>query len=74
MPGDGAEPADGLEPVEHPNGATSGAAAGDGMVDESAVAEFARELSESLGTAAAADPAANGAEDAGAASEAGVPT
>jgi len=37
------------------------------MVDERAVAEFARELSESLGTAAAADSATNGAEDAGAA-------
>jgi single-strand DNA-binding protein len=74
MPGDGAELADGLEPAEHPNGATSGAAAGDGVVDERAVAEFARELSESLGTAAAADSATNGAEDAGAASEAGVPT
>ena len=75
VPGDGAELADGLEPAAHPNGATSSAAApGDGVVDERAVAEFARELSESLGTAAAADSATNGAEDAGAASEAGVPT
>ena len=75
VPGDGAELADGLEPAAHTNGATSSAAAsGDGMVDERAVAEFARELSESLGTAAAADSATNGAEDAGAASEAGVPT
>lgn len=74
VPGDGTEPADGLEPAEHPNGATSSAgAAGDRMVDEHAVAEFARELSESLGTAAAADSATDGAEDAGAASEAGVP-
>ena len=75
MPGDGAELADGPEPAEHPNGATSSAAAaGDGIVDERAVAEFARELSESLGTAAAADSATNGAEDAGTAAEAGVPT
>ena len=48
-------------------------AAGDGVIDEHAVAEFARELSESLGAAAAADPAADGAEDAGAAAETGVP-
>ena len=74
MPGDGAELADGLEPAERPDGATNGAtAAGDGMVDERAVAEFARELSESLGAAAAADSATDGAADAGAASEAGVP-
>jgi single-strand DNA-binding protein len=72
VPGDGGELADGLEPAERPNGATSGAAAGDGMIDERAVAEFARELSESLGAAAAADPAANGTEDAGAAAEADV--
>ena len=71
---EGAMPGDGPEPAEHTNGATSSAAAsGDGMVDERAVAEFARELSESLGTAAAADSATNGAEDAGAASESGVP-
>src|SRR5689334_19623569 len=71
VPGDGSELADGLE---HPNGATNGAAAaGDGMIDEGAVAEFARELSESLGAAAAADSATDGAEDSGAASEAGVP-
>jgi single-strand DNA-binding protein len=74
MQGDGAELADGLEPAERPNGATNGAAAtGDGVIDESAVAEFARELSESLDTAAAADAATNGAEDTGAASEADVP-
>jgi single-strand DNA-binding protein len=73
VPGDGAELADGLEPAERPNGAASGAAAaGDGMIDERAVAEFARELGESLGAAAAADPAADGAEDAGAAAETGV--
>jgi single-strand DNA-binding protein len=70
MPGDGADVADGLEPAEHPNGA---APAGDGVIDERAVAEFARELSESLGTAAAADAATNGVEDTGAASDAGVP-
>jgi single-strand DNA-binding protein len=73
-PGDGAELADGLEPAGHANGATSGAAAaGDAVIDERAVAEFARELSESLGTGGAADSAADGAEDAGATSEAGVP-
>jgi single-strand DNA-binding protein len=74
VPADGAELADGLEPAEHPNGsASSAAASSEGMVDERAVADFARELSESLGAAAAADSAADGAEDAGAASEAGVP-
>jgi single-strand DNA-binding protein len=75
VPGEGAELADGLEPAEHQNGAaSSAAAAGDRMIDEHAVAEFARELSESLGAAAAADSATDGAQDAGAASEAGVPT
>jgi single-strand DNA-binding protein len=73
VPGEGAELADGMEPAEHPNGATSRAAAGDGVVDERAVAEFARELSQSLGAAAAADSATDGTEGAGAASEAGVP-
>jgi len=74
MPGDGAELADGLEPAERPNGTTNGAApAGDGIIDERAVAEFARELSESLGTAAAADVATDGVEDTGATSDAGVP-
>jgi single-strand DNA-binding protein len=73
MPGDGAELADGLESAERPNGATNGGApAGDGMIDERAVAEFARELSESLGAAAAADPAANGTEDAGTAAGTGL--
>jgi hypothetical protein len=70
MPGDGAELADGLEPAQRPNGA---AATGDGVIDESAVAEFARELSESLDTAAAADAATNDAGDTGAASDADVP-
>jgi single-strand DNA-binding protein len=73
VPGDGGELADGLESAERRNGATSAAAAGDAMIDERAVAEFARELSQSLGAAAAADPAANGTEDAGAATEAGLP-
>jgi single-strand DNA-binding protein len=74
MPGDGAEPADGLETAERPSGATNGATAtGNGVIDERAVAEFARELSESLGTAAAADAATDGVEDTGAASEAGIP-
>jgi single-strand DNA-binding protein len=73
VPGEGAELADGMEPAEHPNGATSRAAAGDGVVDERAVAEFARELSQPLGAAAAADSATDGTEGAGAASEAGVP-
>jgi single-strand DNA-binding protein len=72
VPSDGGELADGLEPAERPNGATSGAAARDGVIDERAVADFARELSESLGAAAAADPAANGTEDAGAAADVGV--
>jgi single-strand DNA-binding protein len=74
VPGDGAELADGLESAGRPNGASSGAAAsGDGVIDERAVAEFARELSESLGAEAAANPAADGAEDAGTAAEAGMP-
>ncbi len=70
VPGDGADLADGLEPAGRTNGA---AAAGDAVIDERAVAEFARELSESLGAAGTADSAADGAEDAGAASETGVP-
>ena len=74
VPGDGGELADGREPAERPNGTTSsGADAGDGMVDERAVAEFAKELSESLGTAAAAGSAADDTEDAGAAAATGVP-
>jgi single-strand DNA-binding protein len=73
VPADGAELADGLEPAERPDGATNGAAAtGDGVIDERAVAEFARELSESLGTSAAADAATNGVEDTEAASSAGA--
>lgn len=74
MPEDGAELADGPELAERPNRATNGATAtGDSMIDERAVAEFAGELSESLGTAATADAATNGVEDAGATSDAGVP-
>jgi single-strand DNA-binding protein len=74
VPADGAELADDPEPAERPNGATGSAAvAGDRMIDERAVAEFARELGESLGAAATADPATDGAEDAGAATEASVP-
>lgn len=73
VPGDGTDPADGLGPAGRQNGATTGgAASGAGVVDERAVAEFARELSESLGAAATADPAADGAEDAGTAAETGV--
>jgi single-strand DNA-binding protein len=52
-PGDGAGPASGLEAGAQP--ALGGAAPdGDGVVDERAVAEFARELTETLGTAGAA--------------------
>jgi single-strand DNA-binding protein len=66
-PGDGAEPAGGQEAREQP-GQGAGAPHGDGVIDESAVAEFARELSDSLGPAAAVNPA-----DATADAEAGVP-
>jgi len=73
-PGEGADSADGLEPADQNGATSSAAAAGNTVIDERAVAEFARELSESFGAAAAADSATDGAEDAGAASEAGVPT
>ena len=67
-PEDGAEPAGGQEAEERPyQGATAPHA--DGVIDESAVAEFARELSDSLGPDAAANPAADAAADA----EAGMP-
>ena len=57
VPGDGTDLADGLEPADRRNGATTGGAApGAGMIDERAVAEFARELSESLGTASHGGP------------------
>jgi single-strand DNA-binding protein len=65
--GDGTEPAGGQEAGEHP-GQGAGAPHGDGVIDESAVAEFARELSDSLGPDAATGPAADAAADA----EAGV--
>jgi len=67
-PGDGAEPAGGQEDRERP-GDRAGAPNGDGMFDESAVAEFARELTGSLGP----EPVANPAADATADAEAGVP-
>ena len=62
-PGDGTEPADGQAAGERP-GRGGGAPDGDGVIDESAVAEFARELSESLGPDAAANPAAGATTDA----------
>jgi single-strand DNA-binding protein len=62
--GDGTGPAGGQEAGERP-GQGGGAPDGDGVIDESAVAEFARELSDSLGP----DAAASTATDA----EAGVP-
>ena len=67
-PGDGAELPGGQEAGERP-GQGAGAPHGDGVIDESAVAEFARELSDSLGPGAAANPAADATADA----EAGVP-
>jgi len=67
-PGDGAEPAAGQEAGERPDHG-AGAPQGDGVIDESAVAEFARELSDSLGPAAAMNPAADATAD----TEAGVP-
>jgi single-strand DNA-binding protein len=67
-PGDGSELAGGLEAGERP-GQGAGGPHGDGVIDESAVAEFARELGDSLGPAAAVNPAADATADA----EAGVP-
>ena len=49
-PGDGAELPGGQEAGARP-GQGAGAPHGDGVIDESAVAEFARELSDSLGRA-----------------------
>ncbi len=66
-PGDDAEPADGPEAGEQPSQRV-GAPDGDGVIDESAVAEFARELRHSLGPDAAVNPAADATADA----EAGV--
>jgi single-strand DNA-binding protein len=71
-PGDGAEFGAGLEPGGQP--ATGGRAPdGDGVIDESAAAEFARELSESFGTGGTADAAAGAGGDAGAEAKVGVP-
>ena len=67
-PGDGAELPGGQEAGERP-GQGAGAPHGDGVIDESAVAEFARELSDSLGPGAAVNPVADATADA----EAGVP-
>ena len=55
--GNGTEAADGPEAGERP-GPGAGAPDGDGVIDESAVAEFARELSHSLGADTAVNPAA----------------
>jgi len=75
-PGDDAELAGGQEAGGRP-GPGAGGPHGDGVIDESAVAEFARELSDSLGPDAAANPAADAAAaadaDATADAEAGVP-
>jgi single-strand DNA-binding protein len=69
--GPGTEPASGLASGKPP--AASGAATDrDGVLDESAVAEFARELGESLGAAATAGRGTD-SEDAGAAAEEAVP-
>ena len=67
-PGDGAELAAGQEDRERP-GRSASTPHGDGVVDESAVAEFARELGDSLGPESVVNPAADGTADA----EAGVP-
>ncbi len=71
--GNGAELPGGLEPGAR--SATGGAAPdGNGVIDESAVAEFARELSESLGAGAPAAQGADAGGDAGADAEpVGVP-
>jgi single-strand DNA-binding protein len=61
-PGDGAEPAGGPAAGALP-GAHGGAAGGDGVIDERAVAEFARELSESLGASAGAAPGTGAGAD-----------
>ena len=76
-PGDDTEPSDGPEAGERPghgagerlgHGAGdrlahgAGARDGDGMIDESAVAEFARELSHSLGPDTPANPATGATE------------
>jgi len=67
-PGGGAELAGGQEAGGQP-GRAAGAPPGDGVIDERAVAEFARELSDSLGPDATVNPAADADTDA----ESGVP-
>ena len=67
-PADGAGLAGGPQPGERP-AAGGGRPAGDGVIDESAVAYFARELGESLGAEAPKDPGA----EAGTEAEVGVP-
>jgi single-strand DNA-binding protein len=62
-PGDDTEPADGPEAGEQTS-QRAGARDGDGVIDESAVAEFARELSHSLGPDAAVNPAVGATADA----------
>lgn len=71
-PGDGAEFGTGMEPGERP-AVGGGARGGDGVIDESAVAEFAREFGESFGTGGTADTAAGANGDAGAEDTVGVP-
>ena len=71
-PGDRTELPGGQEAGGRP-GQGAGAPHGDGVIDESAVAEFARELSDSLGPSAALNPAADAAADATADAEADVP-
>ena len=61
--GDGTEHAGEQRAGERP-GQGAGAPDGDGVIDESAVAEFARELSDSLGPDAEANPAADAAAEA----------
>lgn len=67
-PGDDTEPADGPEAGERPS-PEAGAPDGDGVIDESAVAEFARELSHSLGPDTAVNPVGGATAEA----EASVP-
>jgi single-strand DNA-binding protein len=67
-PGDGTEVAGGQGAGERP-GQGAGAPRGDGVIDESAVAEFARELSDSAGRDAVMSSASGEAADA----EVGVP-
>jgi len=71
--GDDTEPRDVTEPAGgqagERRGHMAGAPDGDGVIDESAVAEFARELSHSLGPDTPVNPAADASADA----EAGVP-